>query len=114
MWLTSFMAKNIKEQVAATAGSVSGADSSTVQVEASQRHLNVPLIAPYGVVCVPPSGEQAVLVHTLSGDACVGVTSPACSELEPGEIMLRSAGGATLVLKNDGRVLVNGKELGGA
>lgn len=114
MWLTSFMAKNIKEQVAATTGSVSGASSNEVQIEASQRHKNVPVIAPYGVVCVPPEGTQAVLVHTSSGDACVGVAAPLCTDIEPGEVMLCSSGGATLVLKNDGRVLVNGKEVGGA
>ena len=32
-------------------------------------------------------------------------------ELEEGELMLYSKGGASIVLKNDGRVLVNGKEL---
>ncbi len=108
------MAKNIKENPVATAGSITGSQGAEVEVEASSRHRNVPVVSPYGVVCVPPLGEQAVLVHTSRGDACVGVLQSEDSLLEPGEIMLRSLGGATLVLKNDGRVYVNGKELGGA
>ncbi len=113
MWLTSFMAKNIKENPAATAGSVVNPQGSRVEVEASCRHRDVPVVSPYGVVCVPPYGEQAVMVHTMWGDACVGVVQADDSSLDAGEIMLRSKGGATLVLKNDGKVYVNGKELGG-
>ena len=30
-------------------------------------------------------------------------------ELDEGEVMLSSKGGASIVLKNDGRVLINGK-----
>ncbi len=30
-------------------------------------------------------------------------------DLKPGELMLYSAGGASIVLKNDGSVLINGK-----
>ncbi len=114
MWITRFMAKNIKEKPAATAGSVTNSYGSEVEVEASSKHRNVPVVAPFGVVCVPPPGEQAVMVHTALGDACVGVVHSEDSPLEPGEIMLRSLGGATLVLRNDGRVYLNGKELGGA
>ena len=44
------------------------------------------------------------------GEVCLGVIGSA-DGLEEGEIMLRSKGGASLVLKNDGRVLVNGREL---
>lgn len=113
MWLTSFMAKNIKDNPAATAGSVTDSRGSRVEVEASGKHRDVPVVSPFGVVCVPPLGEQAVMVHTAMGDACVGVVQAEDASLEPGEIMLRSAGGATLVLKNNGRVFVNGKELGG-
>lgn len=114
MWITQFMAKNIKENPAVTAGSVTNSYGSQMEVEASSKHRDVPVVAPYGVVCVPPAGEQAVMVHTPLGDACVGVVHSEEYSLEPGEIMLRSLGGATLILRNDGKVYVNGKELGGA
>ena len=55
-------------------------------------------------------GESAVVLPLEDGEVCLGVVGSA-DGLEEGELMLRSKGGASLVLKNDGRVLVNGREL---
>lgn len=112
MWLTSYLAKN-RTKDTATAGSVMNCDVTGVEVSSSRQYREVPVAAPYGVYCVPPSGEQAVMVHTASKDVCLGVISAFPSELEPGEIMLCSEGGASIVLKNDGSVLINGKKYGG-
>lgn len=112
MWITSYLAKN-REKESACAGSVVSADAAGVEVSSSRLYREVPVAAPYGVYCVPPSGEQAVMVHTQSKDVCVGVLSLAAEDLEPGEIMLCSKGGASIVLRNDGSVLINGKEYGG-
>lgn len=114
MWLTSFMAKNIKDKKAVSAGSITGVRDGRVEVDSASRHLNLPVVAPYGVVYVPPVGEQAVLVSTSMGDACAGVVNQKSEGLRPGELMLCSAGGASIVLKNDGTVLINGTEFGGA
>lgn len=114
MWLTSFMARNIKNNSSASAGSITGTKGGRVEVDCALRHADLPVIAPYGVVYVPPVGAQAVLVSTDSGDACVGVVNQGTYSLEQGELMLRSAGGASIVLRNDGTVLINGKEFGGA
>ncbi len=112
MWITSYLAKNrIKDS--ASAGSIMNCDLTGVEVDASRRYREVPVAAPYGVYCVPPSGEQVVMVHTPSKDVCMGVISSLSTSLEPGEIMLCSEGGASIVLKNDGSVLINGKEYGG-
>ena len=44
------------------------------------------------------------------GEVGLGVIANS-SQLQEGELMLYSKGGASIVLKNDGRVLVNGQEL---
>lgn len=49
---------------------------------------------------------------SANGQICIGAPVKD-KELQPGEIMLYSAGGATLVLKNDGTILANGKVLEG-
>ena len=113
MWLTSFMAKNIKEQKNSVTGFIKESQNSQVTLHTSSKHTGVPLIAPYGVVYVPPVGQQAVALSTSAGEACVGVVMPAPEGLEEGELMLSSKG-ASIVLKNDGRVLINGKEMAGA
>ena len=112
MWITSYLSKNrIKES--ATSGSVTDTDARGVEVDASRRYRELPVAAPFGVVCVPPAGEQAVVVHTEAEDVCVGIVTSFPEDLEPGELMLRSAGGASIVLKNNGSVFINGKEYGG-
>lgn len=112
MWLTSIMAKKSKVSAAAK-GSITAASSGRVEVDSSALHRNVPVVAPYGIAYVPPVGEGAVVMPTLSGDACVGVAAPTVKDLKPGELMLYSAGGATILLKNNGTVLINGTEYGG-
>lgn len=114
MWLTSFMAKNIRNSNSVSAGSITASKEGRVEVDCDARHLNLPVVSPYGVVYVPPVGAQAVMVTTSMGDACAGVVNQRAQGLEPGELMLCSSGGASIVLKNDGTVLINGKEFGGA
>lgn len=112
MWITSYLTKN-REVQTATSGRVMNADSAGVEVSASRKYRELPVTAPYGICWVPPEGEQAVMVHTNAGDLCVGVVTYANEELEPGELMLCSEGGASIVLKNNGDVLINGKKYGG-
>ena len=112
MWLTSFMAKNMKAQPGAEKAVVTESKDSRVGLMTESKHVDVPVVAPFGYICRVPVGQQAVMVPALQGDVCAGVVMPCVQELESGEVMLYSKG-ATLVLKNDGRVLINGKELGG-
>ena len=49
---------------------------------------------------------QALLLRCGDGEAVAGVLSAAPAGLQPGEVCVFSAGGATLLLKNDGTVLL--------
>ncbi|MGN0537252.1 MAG: hypothetical protein ACI4M3_04680 [Acutalibacteraceae bacterium] len=69
------------------------------------------MAAPSGIAYAPPKGEQAVVVSTEAGTVCLGVLHENTERLEEGELMLYSAGGAVILLKNDGRVLINGREV---
>lgn len=110
MWLTSFLNKG-NYKAPATKGSITGTNASSVCIDASAQHRDVSLVAPYGIAYVPPVGEGAVLVPFDGGDACVGVVAGLPENLERGEVMLYSAGGASIVLKNDGTVLINGVDV---
>lgn len=109
MWLTSYMAKNIKGKRPASVGRVSSASGSRVAVEGASPHRDVDVVLPYGFVAVPPSGVKGVTAETESGQVLLGVIGVSTDELLPGEIMLCSEGGASLVLKNNGQVIINGK-----
>ncbi|MBQ8571862.1 MAG: phage baseplate assembly protein [Ruminococcus sp.] len=111
MWLTSFINKE-KAVQSATKGSITSSQAESLQVDSSTQHRDVSVVAPYGIAYVPPVGEGAVVVPFEGGEACVGVLSKVPLKLSRGELMLYSAGGASIVLKNDGSVLINGEKVG--
>ena len=105
MWLLRYITNHSLSAPGAVRGDFRGGS-----VDAAGEHKDLSLCAPYGFFSLPPEGESAVVLPLEDGEVCLGVVGSA-DGLEEGEIMLRSKGGASLVLKNDGRVLVNGREL---
>lgn len=113
MWLTSFIAKNTGKERGASSGSITASSNGRVEVDSSETHRDLRVVAPFGIAYVAPIGEKAIVAPIESFDVCLGVVAPENTELEVGELMLYSKGGASVVLKNDGRVLINGVEFGG-
>ena len=56
-------------------------------------------------------GEDLMILSAQSGEVCLGVVSQQQEELLPGEILLKSSGGASIRLCNDGTILLNGKKV---
>ena len=110
MWLMNYITKNSISSPNAVKGSVNRNDSDGTAVVSSGEHKRLKSCFPYGIISVPPRGERAVVLPLDDGEVGLGVIA-ANSSLEEGELMLYSKGGASIVLKNDGRVLVNGREL---
>lgn len=109
MWLMNYMAKKSINTPNAVKGSVKGNDLSGTSVASSGEHKMLKSCLPFGVVSVPPKGEQAVVLALDGSEVGLGVISDA-SGLEEGEVMLYSKGGASIVLKNNGSVMINGRE----
>lgn len=111
MWLMKYITNNSLSAPGAVKGELSGAGENGASVSSSEEHKNLELCFPYGLVSVPPTGERAVVLSLNDGEVGLGVLKSA-EGLQEGEVMLFSKGGASLVLKNDGRVLANGREIG--
>ena len=96
MWLTkketAEKAESVKTGVVTTGGG-----EISVCTELERR-------APYGMAVSVPQGTEAV----MTGGVCLGVVNDA-GTLLPGEVRLFSAGGAQIVLKLDGTVVINGQ-----
>ena len=107
MWLLSYMTKNSLEPPGAAKGNVYENGTS---VAASGEHRSLRACLPYGVCSIPPKNECAVVLPLDDGEVSLGVLADT-SDLQEGELKLCSAGGASIVLKNDGRVLINGREV---
>lgn len=102
MWLTQQL-QTQNDTAAVTEGEVGANQQLTVTGESV--HIAPQQLLPYGYAAMPPAGCQAVLV----GGLCAGVTAVQDSRLEPGEVCLFSSGGAEILLKNDGTVVINGQ-----
>jgi len=108
MWMSRYMTANSFSDARPGVGEVRSAGDK-VSVSGASEHHTMPLAMPYGVYYVPPVGAHSVILPTASGDVCIGVIAAPSEGLAQGELMLRSQGGASIVLKNDGRVLINGR-----
>lgn len=104
MWISRQMIAAEKRQPAAETAQVTGADA----LQGANSYRGVPLAGAWGIACAPPAGAQAVLIQTESGAACIGVIMEN-KNLEPGELLLYSAGGAEIYLKNSGEIVLNGQ-----
>ena len=80
---------------------VAQANSCTVNTQGSVPYINSHIISPYGITAIPPSGTRAVVLPLGGTGVCLGVAQQQQSSLQPGEIMLCSLGGASIILKNN-------------
>ncbi len=111
MWINEYMTGRSFSAAGASAGEIRSANNGNVSVSATRDYGALPLIAPAGIAYVPVAGAPTVVMEGAGGAVCLGVAVTPQEELEPGELMLYSAGGASIVLKNSGKVLINGREV---
>lgn len=104
MWLSKKI-KSSSNDDRVESGSIT-LSGSNIEAESSVNVRSVSGYSPYGYSYVPPVGEEAVLIPSADGRAMLGTRLNAIG-LEEGEIKISSKGGATIVLKNDGTVVIN-------
>lgn len=104
MWL----AKQQKREAVQTAGGLGevtiGGEAPAVELDSERRGLAV--YAPGGYRWRPAAG-QAVLVLKADGTPCVAGT-PSAGGIAPGEVVVESAGGASVRLDNLGKITLTG------
>ncbi len=111
MWINEYVSSRSFDKESASLGKVTAAKNGAVAVSSTRDHRELLAAAPYGVAYVPTAGSRAVVVPCDGGAVCLGRAVEPPESLQAGELMLYSSGGASIVLKNDGRVLINGREV---
>ena len=111
MWLLHYITNRSLETPAAVKGVLSTGEAGGAAVTSFEEHKELEFCYPYGFVSAAPEGERAVVLPLRDGETALGVLHGR-GGLEPGEVMLYSKGGASIVLKNNGSVLINGREVG--
>lgn len=109
MWILDRIVKN-KSSTEAKSGEITNSDGKNISAAGTEEYSSLPMISPYGIVSFPPKGEKTVVLSYDFGKVCLGVLSYP-QDLEEGEILLCSRGGAQIKLCNNGKVLINGKEV---
>ena len=110
MWIS----RNILDRKAtgkiAAAGSVGYGTDTRVSSVTSEGKGRCEIVNPPGYYSIPKQNSDVAVIPAREGMMCIGVRSPVVEdEFEPGEIVLRSDGGAVIKLSNDGNVYVNGE-----
>lgn len=108
MWISQKMA-SIKNNILSenSLGEVTNSNGSNVTIQSASEYREIPLIAPYGIAYVPYNGDETVVIPVAGKQVCLG-SIVKNKNLNPGELMLFSKGGAKIILKNDGTVIING------
>ncbi len=104
MWLTEKLAG--EAQIKLTSGQVENGRGFAVQ--ANSKYSAPEQLFPYGFSSAAEEGRQAVMLNGY----CAGLASAPIGDLEEGEVRLYSSGGAEILLRNDGRVVINGQVFG--
>lgn len=100
MWLTKQL--KASEGARVSSGQVTGGRQLAVQGESEYRCPET--LFPYGFSSLAAQGEKAVMLDGF----CAGMSSLPDGDLQEGEVRLYSAGGAEILLKSTGEVVVNG------
>lgn len=111
MWINEYLTGQNNRTDVATAGEILTADNGRVAVGSTKNYSALPVIAPAGIAYVPLAGAVTMVMEGAGSAVCLGVIAAPPAPLEAGELMLYSAGGASIVLKNNGKVLINGREV---
>ena len=105
MWLSKMIGKNTADN-RAQKGSITISGSADVEAQYTAGAKSMQAYTPYGYTSAAPIGEEVAVVPSSDGEIAIGTRCKA-SELESGEVMISSLGGAKIILKNDGTVVIN-------
>ena len=89
-------------------GEVTLSSDENWEVNASRAERNIKAYLPYGYSAAAPVGTEVLLLP--AADSTVALGARCVTEgLEAGEIKICSKGGASVLLKNDGTIVLNNR-----
>lgn len=111
MWLSKKLAAHELQDVASAQDGTVTIEGGELAVFSSGEKREVKTVGPGGYEWQPCKGEDVLIVcgGTFGEESyAVGVPEQAGEALAPGEVRIRSAAGAEIVLHNSGRIDING------
>ena len=107
MWISKKIAAANLDKEDTVCAEVTDTNSGALNVQNGFEYREIESVAPRGISYVPIQGDKTIVIPVGDSFVCIG-TVMKDEGLEPGELKLSSSGGASIVLKNNGSVLING------
>ena len=108
MWVSKEITESNRKNFNLKIGKVTQTSENEVCIENDTEYRNLPIVCPYGFFSIPVLGSNAVIAPISNNFLYFGTKTKNLYDLKSGEVGMYSHGGASIVLKNDGRVLING------
>lgn len=105
MWMSKRIVATSEKEVAEK-GKVTLSDNQ-LEAGATVTRRNIDSYAPYGYKSVPPVDEDVIMLESNDGAVVLGALSKD-EDIESGEVKISSLGGAYIILKNNGNIVLNG------
>lgn len=105
MWMSKRIVATSEKEVAEK-GKVTLSDNQ-LEAGATVTRRNIDSYAPYGYKSVPPVDEDVIMLESNDGAVVLGTLSKD-EDIESGEVKISSLGGAYIILKNNGDIVLNG------
>lgn len=108
MWITERMRPGAPQSPNTQAVSVTGVEEGRVTAQGDTTRRDLRYLTSGGCRYLPREGEKLLLLRAGGEQVIAGVIAEGGGTLQPGEVELRSAGGAVLLLCADGTIKLNG------
>ena len=110
MWLSKKLSDDsrVYEKEEAQIGDLTISNADTVAASSSSEVRGVSFFCPAGISFAPCESQKVLLLRANGKAVSAGTLMESDSSLLPGEIKIYSSGGASVVLKNNGDVIING------
>ena len=105
MWMSKRIVATSEKEVAEK-GKVTLSENQ-LEAGATVTRRNIDSYAPYGYKSVPPVDEDVIMLESNDGAVVLGALSKD-EDIESGEVKSSSLGGAYIILKNNGDIVLNG------
>ena len=105
MWMSKRIVATSEKEFAEK-GKVTLSDNQ-LEAGATVTRRNIDSYAPYGYKSVPPVDEDVIMLESNDGVVVLGALSKD-EDIESGEVKISSLGGAYIILKNNGDIVLNG------
>ncbi|MBE6816905.1 MAG: hypothetical protein E7520_04290 [Ruminococcaceae bacterium] len=105
MWLSKRITREAADSRAQKGNiTISGAERIEAMSSANAQRLGT--YTPYGYTSSAPIGEEVIVLPSSDGEIALGTRCKA-EQLDSGEVMISSLGGAKILLRNNGDVVIN-------